>query len=170
MNRLRRSYKLPPDVQYAFNEFRRTGDIPKLDRDLDICIEREYNLVNKKGMAIFVSVIIAIFALLCATAFCDDHDIIIEDLDSDIGELGKRQSEILDGLVNLRIDVARITDHQHENQADRLRDLENELERLHGASNITMWVIGIIGILIAPTGITGLMRISRTAMDKVNGS
>ena len=47
MNRLRRSYKLPPDVEYAFNEFRQTGDIPKLDRDLDVCIEREYSLTNR---------------------------------------------------------------------------------------------------------------------------
>ena len=47
MNRRRRSYKLPPDVEYAFNEFRRTGDSPKLNRDLDVCIEREYNLLNK---------------------------------------------------------------------------------------------------------------------------
>ena len=47
MNRLPKLPELPQDVEYAFNEFRRTGDSPKLNRDLDVCIEREYNLLNK---------------------------------------------------------------------------------------------------------------------------
>ena len=47
MNRLPMLHELPQDVQHAFKEFRRTGDIPKLDRDLDVCIEREYSLSNK---------------------------------------------------------------------------------------------------------------------------
>ena len=39
--------ELPQDVQNAINEFTRTGDIPKLDRDLDVCIAREYSLINR---------------------------------------------------------------------------------------------------------------------------
>ena len=123
-----------------------------------------------KGIVIFTLVCIAVFTLLCSSALCDDHDIIIEDLNSDITEIGKRQSEILSVLTNLRIDVARITDHEHEKHDLRLRELENEIERLHGALNIMTWVIGIIGILIAPTGIVGLMRIfGKIGMYKTNG-
>ena len=123
-----------------------------------------------KGIVIFTLVCIAVFTLLCSSALCDDHDIIIAELDSDIDEIGQRLTNISNDLINLRIDVAHVTGHKHENQEHRLRLLENELERLHGASNITMWVIGILGILVAPTGIAGLMRISRTAIGKVNGS
>ena len=47
MNRLPELHELPQDVQSVMKEFVRTGDIPKLDRDLDVCIEREYSLVNK---------------------------------------------------------------------------------------------------------------------------
>ena len=47
MNRLPMLHELPQDVQTAMNEFVRTGNISKLDRDLDVCIEREYNLVNR---------------------------------------------------------------------------------------------------------------------------
>ena len=47
MNRLPMIHELPQDVQDAMQEFIQTGDIPKLDRDLDACIEREYNLINK---------------------------------------------------------------------------------------------------------------------------
>ena len=47
MNRLPELHELPQDVQSVMKEFVRTGDIQKLDRDLDVCIEREYNWVNR---------------------------------------------------------------------------------------------------------------------------
>ena len=47
MNRLPMLHELPQDAQSAIKKFIRTGNIPKLDRDLDVCIEREYSLINK---------------------------------------------------------------------------------------------------------------------------
>ena len=107
--------------------------------------------------------------LLCPFVFSDDHDVLIEELDSDIIEIRKNQSKIFNDLVNLRVDVAHVTAHQHESQNSRLRSLENELERLHGASNIMMWIISIIGLLTAPIAIAGVKRISTKVMEKANG-
>ena len=117
-----------------------------------------------KGIAVFI------FVMLCAYAVGDDHDIIFEELDSDIKQFRQDQSKISNDLVDLRIAVAHVTAHQHESQNSRLRALENELERLHGATKIMMWIISIIGLLTAPIAIAGVKRISKNVMEKANGS
>jgi hypothetical protein len=113
---------------------------------------------------------IIFLACLHTIAFGDDHDMIFEELDSDIKQFRQVQSKILDDLINLRIDVAHVTAHQHEKQDLRLRSLENDLERLHGASTIMMWIVSIIGLLTAPIAIAGVKRISKNVMEKANGS
>ena len=47
MNRLPLLSEMPQDAQDAIAEFVRTGNIPKLDKDLDICIKREYSVRNR---------------------------------------------------------------------------------------------------------------------------
>jgi peptidoglycan hydrolase CwlO-like protein len=113
---------------------------------------------------------IIFLACLHTIAFGDDHDMIFEELDSDIKQFRQDQSKISNDLVNLRIAVAHVTAHQHESQNSRLRALENELERLHGATKIMMWIISIIGLLTAPIAIAGVKRISKNVMEKANGS
>ena len=93
------------------------------------------NADDKKGIAVFtalaarchrIAIVIAVFALLCSPALCDDHPYLIEELNSDIGEIVKRLKEISDDLVTLRIDVAQMKQHHHEHSDNRLRNWETK--------------------------------------------